>query len=95
MNVELTNLTRNFGRNTAVAGVTLTLGPGVHGLLGPNGAGKTSLLRMLATVLRAPWAWPVRPPADRGAWIAACVVFAAGLLLFTVRGPRTQLADHG
>ena len=44
---------------------------------------------------RAPWAWPVRPPADRGAWIAACVVYAVGLLLFTVRGPRTQLADHG
>ena len=51
MNVELTDLTRNFGRNPAVNGVTLTLGPGVHGLLGPNGAGKTSLLRMLATVL--------------------------------------------
>jgi ABC-2 type transport system ATP-binding protein len=51
VNVELTDLTRNFGRNPAVNGVTLTLGPGVHGLLGPNGAGKTSLLRMLATVL--------------------------------------------
>jgi ABC-2 type transport system ATP-binding protein len=51
VNIELTDLTRNFGRNTAVDGVTLTLGPGVHGLLGPNGAGKTSLLRMLATVL--------------------------------------------
>jgi ABC-2 type transport system ATP-binding protein len=51
LNIELTDLTRNFGRNTAVNGVTLTLGPGVHGLLGPNGAGKTSLLRMLATVL--------------------------------------------
>jgi hypothetical protein len=44
---------------------------------------------------RAPWAWPVRPPSDRGAWIAACVVYAVGLLLFTVRGPRTQLADNG
>ena len=44
---------------------------------------------------RAPWAWPVRPPSDRGAWIAAFVVFAVGLLLFTVRGPRTQLADNG
>jgi hypothetical protein len=44
---------------------------------------------------RAPWTWPVRPPADRGAWIAACVVYAIGLLLFTVRGPRTQLADNG
>lgn len=44
---------------------------------------------------RAPWAWPVRPPTDRGAWIAACVVYTVGLLLFTIRGPRTQLADHG
>jgi ABC-2 type transport system ATP-binding protein len=51
VNIELTDLTRNFGRNTAVAGVTMTAGPGVLGLLGPNGAGKTSLLRMLATVL--------------------------------------------
>jgi len=51
MNVELTDLTRRFGRTQAVAGVSLTGGPGVFGLLGPNGAGKTSLLRMMATVL--------------------------------------------
>jgi hypothetical protein len=41
----------------------------------------------------APWTWPVRPPADRGAWICASAVFAAGLLLFTVRGPRSRLED--
>ncbi len=51
MNIELTDLTRRFGRNQAVAGVTLDAGPGVFGLLGPNGAGKTSLLRMMATVI--------------------------------------------
>ena len=51
MNVELTELTRKFGRTRAVAGVTLEAGPGVFGLLGPNGAGKTSLLRMMGTVL--------------------------------------------
>src|SRR6266571_4469376 len=51
MNVEITGLTRRFGRTQAVAGVTLEAGPGVSGLLGPNGAGKTSLLRMMATVL--------------------------------------------
>lgn len=51
MNVEMTDLTRRFGRAQAVAGVTLDLGPGVFGLLGPNGAGKTSLLRMAATVI--------------------------------------------
>jgi ABC-2 type transport system ATP-binding protein len=51
MNVEITDLTRRFGRNQAVAGVNLALETGVFGLLGPNGAGKTSLLRMLATVI--------------------------------------------
>ena len=35
------------------------------------------------------------PAADRGAWICASVVFAVGLLLFTIRGPRTRLSDNG
>jgi ABC-type multidrug transport system ATPase subunit len=51
MNVEISDLSRRFGRTDAVAGVSLEAGPGVFGLLGPNGAGKTSLLRMMATVL--------------------------------------------
>jgi ABC-type multidrug transport system ATPase subunit len=51
MNIEITDLTRRFGRTQAVAGVTMETGPGVFGLLGPNGAGKTSLLRMMATVI--------------------------------------------
>jgi hypothetical protein len=42
---------------------------------------------------RAPWTWPVRPPADRGAWICASAVLGLCLLLFTVRGPRTGLSD--
>ena len=51
MNVVLTGIHRSFGKNKAVDGVSIKLGPGVFGVLGPNGAGKTSLLRMLATVL--------------------------------------------
>jgi ABC-2 type transport system ATP-binding protein len=51
MNIEITDLTRRFGRAQAVAGVNLETGPGVFGLLGPNGAGKTTLLRMMATVI--------------------------------------------
>jgi ABC-2 type transport system ATP-binding protein len=51
VNIELSGVTRRFGRTQAVAGVSLETGPGVFGLLGPNGAGKTSLLRMMATVL--------------------------------------------
>ena len=59
MNIEITDLTRRFGRTTAVAGVSLQAGPGVFGLLGPNGAGKTTLLRTMATVIQ-PTAGTVR-----------------------------------
>jgi ABC-type multidrug transport system ATPase subunit len=51
MNIEITGLSRRFGRTMAVAGVDLQAGPGVLGLLGPNGAGKTTLLRMMATAV--------------------------------------------
>jgi hypothetical protein len=44
---------------------------------------------------RNPWTWPARPPTDRGAWICASLVFAVGLVAFTVRGARTRLADDG
>jgi hypothetical protein len=43
----------------------------------------------------SPWAWPIRPPADRGAWICACLVYVAGLLAYSVRGARARLADTG
>jgi ABC-2 type transport system ATP-binding protein len=52
MNIDVTGLTRRFGRTVAVAGVDLQAGPGVVGLLGPNGAGKTSLLRVMATAIQ-------------------------------------------
>jgi hypothetical protein len=42
---------------------------------------------------RSPWTWPVRPPADRGAWICAGLVFGAGLLAFGVRGARQSIRD--
>jgi ABC-2 type transport system ATP-binding protein len=51
VNIEIADVTRRFGRNLAVSGVSLEAGTGVFGLLGPNGAGKTSLLRMMATVI--------------------------------------------
>jgi len=49
----------------------------------------------LAEAWRNPWTWPARPPADRGAWICAVLVFAVGLGAFTLRGARTRLADDG
>jgi hypothetical protein len=49
----------------------------------------------LAGAWRNPWTWPVRPPADRGAWICAVLVFTVGLAAVTFRGARTSLADNG
>jgi ABC-type multidrug transport system ATPase subunit len=50
--VKLHGIEHRFGRNRALNGIDLEVGPGVFGLLGPNGAGKTTLLRILATVLK-------------------------------------------
>ena len=51
--VHLQNLVKAYGRQRALDGVSLELGPGIIGLLGRNGAGKTTLLRILATGLSA------------------------------------------
>jgi heme exporter protein A len=51
--VATLELARLFGRNAALAGVSLRVEPGrTVALLGPNGAGKTTLLRILATAIR-------------------------------------------
>lgn len=50
--IETTNLTRNFGKLTAVDALNLRIPAGsLYGLIGPNGAGKTTTLRMLAGLL--------------------------------------------
>jgi ABC-2 type transport system ATP-binding protein len=49
--VQARDLRLRYGRTTALAGVSFTLGDGVTGLLGPNGAGKTTLLRIIATAI--------------------------------------------
>ncbi|MGW3681180.1 ATP-binding cassette domain-containing protein [Streptomyces prasinus] len=46
--IEATELTKLYGRTTAVDRMSFTVRPGVvTGFLGPNGAGKTTTLRML------------------------------------------------
>ncbi len=50
--LETEQLTRRFGKLTAVDALTISVEPGeVFGLLGPNGAGKTTTLKMLTTLL--------------------------------------------
>jgi ABC-2 type transport system ATP-binding protein len=50
--ISVQGLSKQFGPQTAVAGVTFDVLPGeIVGLIGPNGAGKTTILRILTGVL--------------------------------------------
>ena len=66
--VELTAVTRRFGRTEALAAIDLAVEPGeVVTVLGPSGSGKTTLLRLVAGLI-SPTAGTVvvdgRPPAE-------------------------------
>jgi ABC-2 type transport system ATP-binding protein len=51
--IAVHDLVKQYGRFTAVDGVSLDVRPGeIHGFLGPNGAGKTTTLRMIAGLLK-------------------------------------------
>lgn len=74
--VVVRDLTKRFGRATALDGLDLEVRPGeVHGFLGPNGAGKSTTLRILLGLVRPtsgevsvlgrdPWREPTRTNAD-------------------------------
>ena len=50
--IEVTNLTKRYGRQTAVDGVSFRVEKGeILGFLGPNGAGKTTTMRILTCYL--------------------------------------------
>jgi ABC-2 type transport system ATP-binding protein len=47
------NLTRRYGRNAAVDGLSLIVPEGsIYAFLGPNGAGKTTTIKMILNILR-------------------------------------------
>ncbi|MCL5876894.1 MAG: ABC transporter ATP-binding protein [Candidatus Bathyarchaeota archaeon] len=51
--IEVKNLTKTFGKFTAVDDISFEVKKGeIFGLLGPNGAGKSTTLRMLSTLSR-------------------------------------------
>jgi ABC-2 type transport system ATP-binding protein len=51
--IETKNLTKRYGRLTAVNELSLTVEEGaIYGFVGPNGAGKTTTMRMLTTLLQ-------------------------------------------
>ena len=51
--IQLENLTKVFGRLTAVDHLNLEIPPGeFFAFIGPNGAGKTTTIKMIAGLLR-------------------------------------------
>src|SRR3989442_13340830 len=69
--IEVENLTKRYGRHTAVDGVSFRVEKGeILGFLGPNGAGKTTTMRILTCYL---------PPTDGTARVAGHDVFQAPL----------------
>ena len=51
--IEINNLTKKYGRRTAVEDLSLTVEAGdIYGFVGPNGAGKTSTIRIITTLLQ-------------------------------------------
>jgi ABC-2 type transport system ATP-binding protein len=51
--IKLTNLTKKYGKLTAVNNITLHVAQGeIFGFLGPNGAGKTTTIKMMAGLLQ-------------------------------------------
>jgi ABC-2 type transport system ATP-binding protein len=52
--IEVVNLTKRYGRHTAVDGISFRVNKGeILGFLGPNGAGKTTTMRILTCYLPA------------------------------------------
>src|SRR5712691_8553699 len=65
--IEVENLTKRYGRTTAVDGVSFRVQKGeILGFLGPNGAGKTTTMRILTCYL---------PPTEGTARVAGYDVF--------------------
>lgn len=71
--IEIVNLTKQFGRSTAVNDLSLRVDRGsTFGLIGPNGAGKTTTMKMLMGILR---------PTTGAAFVLGTDVFAEPLVV--------------
>ena len=49
--IELSGVSKHYGRIVALSDVTFRIDSGVVGLLGPNGAGKTTAIQLITGIL--------------------------------------------
>jgi hypothetical protein len=78
---------RDLAGLTGIALGTAALLGGALAWVGPT-AYLVVTLHALQAAWTTPWAWPARPPHDRGAALCAALVLAAGVVVITVRGAR-------
>ena len=52
MQLQINDLTKHYGKKTALDGFTYTFTDGIYGLLGPNGAGKSTLMNIITQNLK-------------------------------------------
>ena len=53
MSLQITNLTKKFGEQTALNNINLSIEKNeIVGLLGPNGAGKSTLMKSITDVMK-------------------------------------------
>ncbi len=53
MKLELKNLTKTYGKLTALNNVSYEFTDGIYGLLGPNGAGKSTMMNIITQNIKA------------------------------------------
>ena len=85
-------MVRDLAGFTGLALLTAVLAGGALAWIGPV-AYLGITMPALSGGWTTPWTWPARPPHDRGAAICAALIFAAGLMLVTVRGARDSPRD--
>lgn len=49
--IQITNLSKDYGKKAALKDVSIHIQDGMFGLLGKNGAGKTTLMKIMATLI--------------------------------------------
>lgn len=52
MELNIKNITKEYGNVTVLNDVSFTFTPGVYGILGANGAGKTTLFRIICGLMK-------------------------------------------
>ena len=52
MHLQINNLTKIYGKKTALDNFSYDFTDGIYGLLGPNGAGKSTLMKMITHNLK-------------------------------------------